>query len=74
MKKYLLFLIYFLLISNNLYSQETVDKSDDDEIDFAIPGNTESFSSEEDDCQTSQHSDLLNLLNFKLKKVQPDSS
>ncbi len=71
MKKYLLFLIYFLFISNNLYSQETLDKSDDDEIDFATPGNTQSFSTKDDDCQTSQHSDLLNLLNFKLKKFNP---
>ena len=43
---------------------------DDDEIDFAIPGENEKLT-ETDDCETSPHSELLNLLNVKLKKFNP---
>ncbi len=74
MNKYKIFIILFLIlfiIVDNVYSQETIDSRDEDLIDFAVPG-TEGDKGEEDNfCETSPHSELLNLLNVKLKKFNP---
>ena len=71
MNKYLLFLFLFIYISNEVFSQDSSNSFDDDDIDFAVPGVSESSSTEDEECNTSQHSELLNLLNFKLKKFNP---
>ena len=54
--------LIFVFISNKFSSQELEGTFDDDVIDFAIPG--EAGLSEEEknnECATSQHSELLNL-------------
>ncbi len=66
-----LILFVFLFFLNKSFAQETEEKSDDDKIDFAIPGSPEETEGSDDFCEVSQHSELLNLLNFKLKKFNP---
>ena len=69
------FLIYLLLIlfvtSEDINTQELIDSEDEDKIDFAFPGDNKADNVNDDLCETSPHSDLLNLLNVKLKKFNP---
>lgn len=65
-----LFLITFISISNSS-SQEISNNIDENEIDFAIPGDKSGEDQSINDCETSPHSELLKLLNVKLKKFNP---
>ena len=65
-----LFLITFICISISS-SQEVLDDIDENEIDFAPPGESSDEKENANDCETSPHSELLNLLNVKLKKFNP---
>ena len=65
---YRIVLILFLSVFSQLYSQEL----DEDSIDFSTPGN-EKFDEDESDCSLSKDSELISLLNFKLKKFNPTS-
>ena len=71
MIKILLILITIFFLNVNSFSQELPDGTDDEKIDFAIPGENEKSTETDDICQTSPHSELLNLLNVKLKKFNP---
>ena len=63
------FLFYSLLIllttSVDINSQELIDSEDEDKIDFASPGDNKADDAKDDSCNTSPHSDLLDLLNIK---------
>ena len=69
------FLVYLLLILSvtlvDINSQELIDAEDEDVIDFASPGDNKVDEVKDDSCETSPHSELLNLLNVKLKKFNP---
>ncbi|MEE2694790.1 MAG: hypothetical protein VX976_00355 [Pseudomonadota bacterium] len=67
---FLIFLTLFLVYQAS--AQETNQNIDEDRIDFAIPGSPQSSEEDGDVCQTSEHSELLNLLNYKLKKFNPN--
>ena len=70
--KFLVYLFLFSLITlKNIGSQETIESEDEDKIDFASPGNSEVDTINDSSCETSPHSELLNLLNVKLKKFNP---
>ena len=71
MIKFILKFIFITLLSSKPFSQELPNGLDDDKIDFAIPGQTENISEKDNTCETSPHSELLNLLNVKLKKFNP---
>ncbi len=71
MIKFFLKFIFITLLSAKPFSQELPDGIDDDKIDFAIPGQTENMSEKDNTCETSPHSELLDLLNVKLKKFNP---
>lgn len=71
MIKFISKFIFIILLSSKAFSQELPDGPDDDKIDFAIPGQTENISEKDNTCETSPHSELLNLLNVKLKKFNP---
>ena len=71
MIKFFLKFIFITLLSAKPFSQELPDGLDDDKIDFAIPGQTENMSEKDNTCDTSPHSELLDLLNVKLKKFNP---
>ena len=71
MIKFILKFIFIILLSSKPFSQELPDGPDDDKIDFAIPGQKDNISEKDDTCETSPHSELLNLLNVKLKKFNP---
>ncbi len=71
MIKFILKFIFITLLSSKPFSQELPNGLDDDKIDFAIPGQTENISGKDNTCETSPHSELLNLLNVKLKKFNP---
>ena len=64
---YRIILILFLSVFSQLYSQEL----DEDSIDFSTPGKERS--DDETDCSLSKDSELISLLNFKLKKFNPTS-
>ena len=69
------FLFFFLFIYSNLsISQDVLDNESDKEFDtdFASPYK-EKIDDTEDVCELSKDSDLLDLLNFKLKKFNPMS-
>ena len=63
------FLVYLLLILSvtlvDINSQELIDAEDEDVIDFASPGDNKADEDKDDSCNTSPHSDLLDLLNVK---------
>ena len=70
--KFFVHVFLFLLITiNDICSQEVVDSEDEDKTDFASPGIIEADKGEDNICETSPHSELLNLLNVKLKKFNP---
>ena len=70
--KFFVFVFLFLFITlNNVSSQEVVGSDEEDKIDFASPGNSKADKGEDNLCETSPHSELLNLLNVKLKKFNP---
>ena len=71
MIKFILKFIFITLLSSKPFSQELPDGPDDDKIDFAIPGQKDNISEKDNTCETSPHSELLNLLNVKLKKFNP---
>ncbi len=71
MIRFALKFVFIILLSSQVLSQELTDDPDDDNIDFAIPGVKENLSEDENSCETSPHSELLNLLNVKLKKFNP---
>ena len=54
-----------LITFADTYSQELIESEDEDKIDFASPGDKEEQAGD-DSCETSPHSELLNLLNVKL--------
>ena len=51
-------------------SQVNIDPVDDDDIDFQIPGNAQKDEND-DECRLSPDSDLIKLLNKKLRKFNP---
>ena len=61
---------FFLLINQSLSlnAQELIDGEDSE---FGIPGTSEIIEKDDKECATSPHSELLNLLNYKLKKFNP---
>lgn len=61
----------FAMDFNIAFSQENLEELEDDTIDFAGPGEKIEENKNDDVCETSPHSDLLNLLNVKLKKFNP---
>ena len=63
-----LILIYFFLNSISVTQSQSLE--DDDSNDFGTPNQT-TQTNEEDDCALSKDSELINLLNFKLKKFNP---
>ena len=67
------FLVYSLLIllvtSVDINSQELIDTEDEDKIDFASPGDYKEDKANDDLCETSPHSDLLNLLTLNLSTM-----
>ena len=71
-----IFPIIFVIIHLVVYqlgAQDINETIEEDKIDFAIPGLSENSEKDnEKDCETSDHSELLNLLNFKLKKFNPN--
>ena len=70
--KFFVYVFLFLLITlKDISSQEVIDSEDEEKIDFASPGNIEADTGKDDECETSPHSELLNLLNVKLKKFNP---
>jgi len=70
--KFLVYLLFILLVTIvEVNSQELIDSEDEDKIDFASPGENKEDEAKDDLCKTSPHSDLLNLLNVKLKKFNP---
>ena len=56
-----------LVTSVDINSQELIDSEEEDEIDFASPGDNKKDEANDDLCETSPHSELLDLLNVKLK-------
>ena len=67
------FLLFLMLQYSNLsISQEVTDESSNEDYytDFDSP-HKEKIDDIEDVCELSKDSDLLNLLNFKLKKFNP---
>ena len=66
-----LLLLILLVTSVNINSQELTDPEEEDEIDFASPGDSKKVEANDDICETSPHSELLDLLNVKLKKFNP---
>ena len=70
--KFFVYVFLFLLItSKDISSQEIVGSEEEDKIDFASPGSSETDTDEDNSCETSPHSELLDLLNVKLKKFNP---
>ena len=70
--KFFVYLLLILLITLvDINSQELIDSEDEDKIDFASPGEDNADEAKDDLCETSPHSELLNLLNVKLKKFNP---
>ena len=70
--KFLVYLLFILLVTIvEINSQELIDSEDEDKIDFASPGDRKADEAKDDLCETSPHSELLNLLNVKLKKFNP---
>ena len=70
--KFLVYLLLILLVTSvDINSQELIDTEDEDKIDFASPGDNKADEDKDDSCNTSPHSDLLDLLNVKLKKFNP---
>ena len=68
--KFLVYLLLILLVTLvDINSQELIDSEDEDEIDFASPGDNKADEAKNDSCETSPHSELLNLLNVKLKNL-----
>ena len=57
--------IFFLLNSISVTQSQSLE--DEDSNDFGTPNQT-TQTNEEDDCALSKDSELINLLNFKLKK------
>ncbi len=66
-------LLFFTLVVDfkEVFSQDNSEDIGEDLTDFAVPGQKDEKTKEDDVCETSPHSDLLNLLNFKLKKFNP---
>ena len=65
--KFFVYLLLILLITfADTYSQELIESEDEDKIDFASPGDNKADEDKDDLCNTSPHSDLLDLLNVKL--------
>jgi len=60
--------IFFLLNSISVTQSQSLE--DEDSNDFGTPNQT-TQTNEEDDCALSKDSELINLLNFKLKKFNP---
>ncbi len=70
--KFLVYLLFIFLITTVVInSQELIDSEEEDNTDFASPGDNKVDKANDDLCETSPHSDLLNLLNVKLKKFNP---
>ena len=70
--KFLAYLLMILLVTSvDINSQELIDSEDEDKTDFASPGGNKEDEGKDDLCETSPHSELLNLLNVKLKKFNP---
>ena len=65
----LFFFIFFLNLNSVVFGQEQVD---DDANDFGEPNKANQLN-EKDDCALSKDSELIKLLNFKLKKFNPNS-
>ena len=66
---FFLFFIFFLNLNSVVFGQEQVD---DDANDFGEPNKANQLN-ENDDCALSKDSELIKLLNFKLKKFNPTS-
>ena len=64
----ILFVYIFIMMSFNVVSGGIYD----DDTDFGVPGELNKNSNEETECLLSTDNDLLNLLNFKLKKFDPN--
>ena len=60
--------IFFLLNSISITQSQSLE--DDDLNDFGTPNQTDQ-TNEEEDCKLSKDSELIKLLNFKLKKFNP---
>ena len=63
------FFIFFLNLNSVVFGQEQVD---DDANDFGEPNKANQLN-KNDDCALSKDSELIKLLNFKLKKFNPTS-
>ena len=68
MKKLLTFFLSFIFCFT-AFGQET----DDDQSDFGVPNQKNQLSKEDSECALSEDSELIKLLNFKLKKFNPTS-
>lgn len=69
---FLIITAFYLLFINQSFHVNAQDAIDDnDKNDFASPGKSNDVEDDNKECATSPHSDLLNLLNFKLKKFNP---
>ena len=68
MKKLLTFFLSFIFCFT-AFGQET----DDDQSDFGVPNQENQLSKEDSECALSKDSELIKLLNFKLKKFNPTS-
>ena len=65
-------LLIMVNVNLNVLSQENNFDTPDDKTDFAIPGEVE-IEEDTEKCELSQDSELINLLNLKLKKFNPES-
>ena len=64
----ILFVYIFVMLSFSGVSGGVLD----DDTDFGIPGELNKNNNEDTECSLSTDNDLLNLLNFKLKKFDPN--
>ncbi len=65
---FFLFLFFFLTINSNCFAQEN---EEDDYTDFAIPNQDTNEVENNEKCELSKDSELITLLNLKLKKFNP---
>ena len=70
MKKLIFFFLFFLLNSKSIIFSQ--DLEEPDSTDFGSP-NQSNFQDGDDECALSKDSELIKLLNFKLKKFNPSS-